>query len=294
MNMISHLPIALLDEPKGYKHHESRSVNVLAFGLDIFGEHLRVRIHVRDCPATLTDIVPMARSLSSWIVRVAQRQTNRSEIPIACHEGCHAACCYYLTLLSVPESLCLAREVMTMSLTQRERIVESCRESAERARTEVSRLISQNQAINLADVEPSQLREISDWYSRLTQPCPFLRDRLCTIYENRPVVCREWLVAGRASQCCLTGTWRLRTIRMPFHTTVALTELTSELEHKKGEVVPLFCLFDCYRENVELCNRTWPAPFLVERFMRIVVQLLKEGTAELKSELLRRCTEVYP
>ena len=256
-------------------------MKVVKLELDIFGELLHTQVYVKDCSATLDDIVPMARAILSRVVQIVQRQASHRGIRVPCRKGCHAACCYYLVLLSIPESLYVANKVKRMSLQQRARIVNSCRTVRQRIQKEIAKFLCYNESIDLLDTQPAQLREIGEWYGQLGQPCPFLQDSQCTIYEHRPVVCREWLVAGSTSQCKFGSVGRPRTVKMPFHTTVALIELTTELLRRKREVVPLFGMFERCDTNLEIRSRVWPAIFLVEQFVRILTRLQKQNAADL-------------
>jgi Fe-S-cluster containining protein len=42
-------------------------------------------------------------------------------------------------------------------------------------------------------------------YFRLGVTCPFLEDGSCSIYEHRPLVCREYLVTSPAAHCARQG-----------------------------------------------------------------------------------------
>ena len=49
-------------------------MKVVELELDIFGELLHTQIYVKDCSATLDDIVPVARAISSRVVQLVRRQ----------------------------------------------------------------------------------------------------------------------------------------------------------------------------------------------------------------------------
>ena len=260
--------------------------------LDIFGEPLNTQIHVKDCSATLDDIVPVARAISSRVVQLVRRQANQRGIRVPCRRGCHAACCHYLILLSIPESLHVANEVKAMRSQQRARIVNSCRTLRQQMQMEMAQFLSHNESVDLLDVQPGQLWEIGEWFGQLGQACPFLQDRQCTIYEHRPLVCREWLVTGSASQCKADSPTKPRTVKMPLHTTVALIELTAELLQRRKETVPLFCMFDCWDTNLEIQSRVWPSIFLVEQFVGILARLQKEDPGDWNHVPSETMTEV--
>ncbi|UCF16638.1 MAG: YkgJ family cysteine cluster protein [Phycisphaerales bacterium] len=266
-------------------------MKVVELELDIFGELLHTQIYVKDCSATLDDIVPVARAISSRVVHLVRRQSALKGIRVPCRRGCHSACCYYLILLSIPESLHVANEVKAMRSQQRARIVNSCRAAKQRMQLEIAKFLSYKKSLDLLDVQPTQLWEIGQWYGQLGQACPFLRDSQCTIYEHRPLVCREWLVTGSASQCKSDSATRPRMVKTPLDTSVALIELTAELSRRRREAVPLFCMFDCWDTNLEIRSRVWPAIFLVEKFAGILTRLQKKNAGDLDHVPSRIITE---
>jgi hypothetical protein len=57
---------------------------------------------------------------------------------------------------------------------------------------------------------------------------------------------------------------------MPVSIVEALGELTAELEGSEVEVVMLPLAFAWAEENLDRSERTWPAEFMVERFVGIL------------------------
>src|SRR5262249_33580720 len=55
-------------------------------------------------------------------------------------------------------------------------------------------------------------------------PCPFLEEESCSIYADRPQVCREYLVASPAANCA-RPTDTVRWLQLPFRLAVALNRL---------------------------------------------------------------------
>ncbi|SDL46489.1 Putative zinc-or iron-chelating domain-containing protein [Maridesulfovibrio ferrireducens] len=90
---------------------------------------------------------------------------------VACREGCSYCCFSHITL--VPQeafniALYLAEK---LDASDFEKIVEVCVEGAE-------------------GFDSAGLHEFTMKYFR---PCPFLKDNKCSIYEVRPIACRNWI-----------------------------------------------------------------------------------------------------
>ena len=114
-------PIVLLDESTPSVVHKTNNINIVDLKLQIHKEIATAKIAVKDCPATLADIVPMARILSVKINEAIHRQAIYNGHSIPCRQGC-ANCCHLLIILSVPEALRLVEEVMLMPFSQYEKL----------------------------------------------------------------------------------------------------------------------------------------------------------------------------
>jgi len=236
--------------------------------LDIFGKSLHICIGVENKSAKLSDLVPLARLFSTKIISITRQHiTNNGDI-IACRPCC-SRCCRYLVPLTIPEAMYLTEEVMAMAKSERAFAEESCLLTARR----ILELTPKHFIEKFAKTEPkicSKLKDISDWYSRINLPCPFLLNGLCTIYEQRPIACREHLVIGSASICEAEGANQAKPVQMPISILEALAQLTSEFEHTTIEAIILpFAVIWC-RENPEYFKHTWLAPQLVTRFINII------------------------
>ena len=269
--MIENLPIVVLEESEQGDGLDS-DMKITPLELDISGEPVYFRIGAADGQAKLADIVPAARLLSTKIVQAVQRNLSRGGIAVPCREGC-AVCCDYLVFVSVPETFRLMAEATMMPLERCGDMAQSCSQAAQPVHEYLSEHIVGNESPRWDIVTAQQVKEFSDWYVTEKLPCPFLHGGLCTIYEQRPIICREHLVTGSASPCRIDGMDDKRKVRMPVRISNALKALSSELEGTIEESVVLPCVFEWYRNNTERGERTWPAAMMVERFVDIVKRI---------------------
>ncbi|MHC4258900.1 MAG: hypothetical protein ACYSTF_00595 [Planctomycetota bacterium] len=255
-------------------------MDIIDFTLDIFGDSLYVQIGARNRRATLSDIVPMARELTTIIGQVAREKAVSSGFTVPCRKGC-AVCCHNLVCLSVPEALRLVEEVGKLPLGRRMRMVRSCRLIAE---TILARL---DPAYNYGKSTPvrvarycSQLSNVLSWYFRRGLSCPFLDNDVCTIYRNRPIICREHMVIGFGSPCRADGMDQTFKMDLPISIPSILTELSSKVQDMCQEPVVLPCVFDWYENYKGRHKRTWPAAFLVEGFVEIALRFQRQRRKE--------------
>ena len=271
LQMSDKLPIILLDGVRSQQAQQNTELNIMDVELDVFEEHIHVRIGFRDCPATLADITPVARLLSTKIVKCVKRKAVSAGFAVPCRKGC-SRCCQYLILLSVPEAFRLVRETMMMPLRQREKIMNRCFQISQWLQEQLGNCYNAKKFSNGGNLNPQQLKEISEWYFREEISCPFLCDDECTIYSLRPMVCREHLVAGSTSPCGKDGTINSPKVHIPVRVEIALKLMTSKLEQTRQESIVLPCVFDWFLNNKERCNRVWPAKTLVEHFVEAVYE----------------------
>jgi Fe-S-cluster containining protein len=242
---------------------------VIGLELDILGETLSFRIGVCKDRARLADIVPTARTLCDIItdVVVAIARSKGNHMP--CGIGCSACCNRYLVPLSVPEALRFREETDAAPAHRREYIWTSCLHSARLIlkRKPPKSLMPRTEEVSA--VKSVDLNLVSNWYSNLKLACPFLRNHECTIYEQRPLACREHFIIGSARGCKgLRGLAEV--LEMPVQLPNVLAKLAADLEGTGLEAVilplaPVWC-----QENSERAKRSWPAEMMVRRFVEIV------------------------
>lgn len=201
--MFESSPITVLDECEGRTNLDDND-EIVSFDLNVLGKPVHLQVGVKDKQARLADIVPAARVLSSRIVETTMKRLQDIGTSVPCHKGCAACCSYYLVSISVPELFRLVQETAMMPVERRRDTVESCCKVAKRInRYLVERIAFKkrtntdtNSQVLTFELIGEELEKLSDWYSAQKSPCPFLRNKLCTIYEQRLVTCREHLVVG--------------------------------------------------------------------------------------------------
>jgi hypothetical protein len=59
-------------------------------------------------------------------------------------------------------------------------------------------------------------RSVGLAYFRLGIPCPFLEEESCSIYADRPLGCREYLVTSAAEHCARPSAETVACVKLPF------------------------------------------------------------------------------
>lgn len=250
-------PIFLLDDET-----EASGVAVVDLPLEML-ELPHVKIGSFQGSGALTELVPMARGLLDLMVGRRVSELSARGLKIACNKGCHAACCRYLISVSVPEALMIVTEMQALPPDERNRIVNSCRATAERIQCQMAK----GSIVAGGNVARDNLLR---WYRELNISCPLLENNCCTIYDRRPIVCRECLAVGSPDQCRLDTEVQAH-IRLPIHPANVLMRLTQQLFGGDGSIITLPGVFDWFAENAHLYRKTWPREVLVQQFVKIAM-----------------------
>ena len=277
--MAENLPTMVGGQSRGLGETYNHGTEVISLELDILGKKVNFRIGVGKGQARLADIVPLARTLCTKITDVVLDRMHSDGGHIPCCKGCSACCSRCLVPLSVPEALRLKEDIAAAPAYQRESMWRACLLAARSILSQRPPKPFMRRTAQASPGNPVDLNLVSSWYTSLKLPCPFLYKDVCTIYEQRPLACREHFVIGSARPC--RGQRGIaEVVRMPVQLPNALGQLASELEGTSVEAVILPLALVWCEENLERVERTWPAPMMVKRFAEIVKAMAhKNSTA---------------
>jgi Fe-S-cluster containining protein len=257
-------------------NHQAKTVDL---ELDIFDEKIRFRINVMQARANLADIVPLARTICSKITFVLLKNIHKNGDQIPCRKGCPACCKRCLIPLSVPEAFRLNDEIDQAPTFKWRLIRKNCLIASHHLLTQKTTKDFVHQLSDSTSNKPTDPDHISEWYSSLKLACPFLHRDICTIYEQRPLVCREHFITGSAGGCNGDNCFA-EVLHMPIRVSNALGQLASELEGTTIEAVILPLALIWCDENKKRAERTWPFEMMVKHFAEIIEEMAaKNSTA---------------
>ena len=238
--------------------------------IDIEPDRLRrligSQISVSSEPAGLADLVPLAQTISSKISESAMNKAGDAGHNVPCGKGC-GACCSYMVPLSAPEALHIGRDIGPLSES-------SDPDTAEALAKAAGRIINSwpESPLVSADGDDGDMMALGKWYASLDLQCPFLSRGTCTIYDKRPIACREHAVIGSAGDCAGFDPARGNRLEMPFKTLEALGQLAADLEQTEVQAVMMPLAPFWYEANRHRATPTWPGPELVMRFLDLLAR----------------------
>ncbi|MEA3511073.1 MAG: YkgJ family cysteine cluster protein [Actinomycetota bacterium] len=160
------------------------------------GESLDAVVAVPADPADPAALVPVLQELADALMAEAVAAVDREGLGITCRSGC-PACCFQPVPVTEPEARFLVELVGSLPEDQKESVRSRVRETVSALETEnLDRTFEQIDRLTQQELEALAAR-----YHRMRMPCPFLSKGMCSIYEQRPLACREYLVTSPAEHC---------------------------------------------------------------------------------------------
>lgn len=231
-----------------------------SFTLKLEGRLLDFAVAVPSRPITLRELLPSLFEFNRQLLDHTIGREQEAGRAISCRAGC-GACCRQL----VPVGAIEARIV-------REWVDKRPPDEAERIRARFGEAVARLKAAGIhgrledrASLRtPEQTRTLGLDYFRVGVACPFLIDESCSIYEVRPMKCREYLVTSPAASCADPTPDGVRMVGLPGSFLRVLLELELWLTNRDPRWLPLSFLFEA--DPVEMTVRR-PGPELFERFL---------------------------
>ncbi len=146
---------------------------------------------------SMADALPVIQSLCNSLVNIGVKRAEAEGKSISCRAGC-TACCRQLIAISHAEAVSIGERLQTMPASQQLEVRQRFAENTESLRASGlwDRLAD---ASNDSHEQQDKALPLDYFQSHLN--CPFLKDDTCTIYQDRPLGCREYLVTSPAENC---------------------------------------------------------------------------------------------
>lgn len=253
------------------------SRQAIEFELELYGRSVPFQLNVPDAVFRLSDIVPIARTISDRITGIVIEKLQCDGDQVSCQKGC-SVCCSYLVPLSIPEMFRFEEIIRSKSKSKSRQLMRSCVLAARSIIKQKPPGIFACETDGQTEQGTVDITVVSDWYSNLKVNCPFVLNGICVAYEERPLVCREHFVTI-SPQLCKEKDGIALSLDMPVHVSTALSQLTGELEGMESEAlllpfIPVWCEENRYRND-----RKWPAFDMVNRFVQILKQMSSKSLA---------------
>lgn len=145
-------------------------------------------------------MLPVLQKITDKFAKTAVEAFVKEEENVSCKMGC-AMCCRHPVPLAETEVYQIAELVEKLPETRRNEIKQRFAESCEKLK-EIDWFERLENAYQLDSAAKSdELKKLAIEYFAEYIDCPFLEKESCTIYHERPLACREFLVTSPAENC---------------------------------------------------------------------------------------------
>ncbi|MHC1702168.1 MAG: YkgJ family cysteine cluster protein [Humidesulfovibrio sp.] len=181
------------------------------------GEVLALGVLLPAAPAIFADILPAVRAVADALQDEARRTLAGLGQKVSCGGGCDT-CCSHLVMLGEAEALALLGTLRALPPDLHSRVAERFRVGIERL--ESAGLMPDLYAAFTRQAHDARLlARMQAAYWALGIPCPFLEGGLCAVYDERPLVCRQYAMTSPPAAC-----------RTPFSAETALVKVLPPLD----------------------------------------------------------------
>jgi Fe-S-cluster containining protein len=177
--------------------------------LRVNGRRLTMRVGVPQGPVPPAQLLPLYRGLAEHLTGLAVDAARAAGHEVSCRKGC-GACCRQLVPVSPLEARELVRLVERMPEPRRSEVRRRFADARRRLESEAPGLLQR--LLRSEDCSRDDAVAVGHDYFRLRIACPFLEDESCSIYADRPVDCRQYLVVSPAAECAVDGSPHVRAI----------------------------------------------------------------------------------
>jgi Fe-S-cluster containining protein len=235
-------------------------------------------LRIPGAPASLEVWLPFLQALASQIAAKAADTAAAAGRPVSCANGC-GACCRQPVSITLIEARALAKLVAQMPAERQQEVRR--RFAAGAARLAESGVLTRDHAAAAPEfplAETALQRLGAAWFA-LQIACPFLEDESCSIYEDRPLVCREHQVTSPASACSRLFREPVDRIELPVRIADALKRATARLAGVSSVTFPLMLSLDLAAEADEALAKPHDPRVMLETLLGEIGQWRIEPAA---------------
>jgi Fe-S-cluster containining protein len=220
------------------------------------GRPVPVEARVPDRAVRFDELLPALRQMDDRLIDAAVAQSEAAGEHVSCSKGCSACCRTQPVPITPPETFALARLVDALPEPRRTAV-----------RSAFARAAEQLRAADIYDIymqrDPATTREAAlaavRRYMSLALACPFLENDACSIYLDRPFVCRQYLVTSPPDLCAAPLDNPVRPVRAPAAFASAMLKASEALSGRAQYTVPLVLALDYVAANRSDLERTYEA-----------------------------------
>ena len=188
--------------------------------LSVGGVPLEMQMTVPVKPVKPQRMLPIFQQMSNSFVEMGISAAENSGAKISCQKGC-SACCRQPIPLAEIEAYKIAEVVENLPEPRRAEIKKRFHKACQRF-YEIGWFEKLDKCAYLSKEEREKVI-LEYFYENVA--CPFLENDACSIYEERPLACREYLVTSPAENCFEPSAKTVHQIELPIKSAGTLRQI---------------------------------------------------------------------
>ena len=188
--------------------------------LSVAGQSLNLRLTVPVGQTKPTRLLPVLRSISESLVNAVESRARAEGFQVSCKKGC-GACCRQLVPISETDARRLRELVAGMPEARKTAVLARFEDAKQRigAAGLLERLRFPESIVG------DEFKKFGLNYFHQGVACPFLEEESCSIHQERPLVCREYLVVSPPENCARQTNEPVQVLSMPAEVSMAARRL---------------------------------------------------------------------
>ena len=93
--------------------------------------------------------------------------------------------------------------------------------------------------------------QVANQYLELKVPCPFLENSQCSIYEDRPLICREYVVISTAENCAHPVPGNIERLELPLRLTPVYQQFDPAREGPSSQRISLIMALEWTQQHID-------------------------------------------
>ena len=195
---------------------------------------VEMQLTVQANPVKPQRMLPVFQQITNVYTEIGVAAANSQGKSVSCQAGC-GACCRHFVAVSEVEAYDIADIVEKMPEPRRSEVKKRFDQAVAHF-TEIGWI---ERFENCGDYAEKASQQVMADYFKEGVPCPFLVDESCSIHEERPLTCREYLVTSPAENCSNPSKYEIDLVKLPTRPLGHILGLGQEKPLNGLNVVPL-------------------------------------------------------
>jgi len=202
--------------------------------LNLFGAPIDIEMTVPAKPVKLRRMLPIFQSLTNFVVESSASLAEEQGEKISCAAGC-GACCRQVVPITEAEIYQLQELVENLPEPRRTEVRLRFARACERLHE--TKWLERMQEF-LQYTAGDRLELATEYFSEQIA-CPFLENESCSIHPDRPLVCREYLVASPPENCSAPTAETIAKLQIPVQISTKVAKMDFYSERTKTPFIPM-------------------------------------------------------